>query len=84
MKRFARLEPWQKNLWASVAIQVLSLLAFQAGAVLVPYYIQDLGITDIKQVATWTGAWQSVGAVSFAIFTPIWGALGDRRIASSA
>lgn len=78
MKRFHHLEPWQRNLWASVAIQILSLLAFQAGAVLVPYYIQDLGITDIKQVATWTGAWQSVGAVSFAIFTPIWGAMGDR------
>lgn len=78
MKRFAQLEPWQKNLWASVVIQILNLLAFQAGAVLVPYYFQDLGITDIKQVATWTGAWQSVGAVSFAIFTPIWGAMGDR------
>jgi DHA1 family multidrug resistance protein-like MFS transporter len=78
MRRFKLLEPWQKNLWAGVAIQILSLLAFQAGAVLVPYYIQDMGITDIKQVAAWTAAWQSVGAITFAIFTPIWGAMGDR------
>lgn len=72
------LEPWQKNLGASVLIQVLSLLAFQAGAVLVPYFIQDLGVTDLKEVATWTGAWQSVGAAIFAVFTPIWGAISDR------
>ncbi len=78
MFRRIALEPWQKNLAASVLIQVLSLLAFQAGAVLVPYFIQDLGVTDLKAAAAWTGAWQSVGAAVFAIFTPIWGAISDR------
>ena len=66
MIRRIALEPWQKNLAASVLIQVLSLLAFQAGAVLVPYLSQDLGVTDLKAAAAWTGAWQSVGAAIFA------------------
>lgn len=76
--RLPKLLPWQRTLWAAVFVQILSLMAFQAGYILIPYYIQDLGITDLNDVARWTGAYQSVGSVSFAIFTPIWGALGDR------
>jgi len=76
--RFPHLEPWQRTVWATVVAEILALLAFQAAAILIPYYIQDMGITDMKQVAAWTGAYQSAGGISFAIFTPIWGALGDR------
>jgi DHA1 family multidrug resistance protein-like MFS transporter len=78
MLRLPKLLPWQRTLWAAVIVQILSLLAFQAGYILIPYYIQDLGITEIAEVARWTGAYQSVGGVVMAVFTPIWGALGDR------
>lgn len=76
--RRLRLEPWQRNLWAIVAAEVMALLSFQASFILIPYYIQELGITDVAQVAAWTGAFQSIGAIGFTIATPIWGALGDR------
>ncbi|MBN1400857.1 MAG: MFS transporter [Anaerolineae bacterium] len=69
---------WERNLWAIVAAEILALLAFGASNVLIPYYIQQLGITDPKAVGAWTGAYQSAGGISFAIFTPIWGAVGDR------
>ena len=74
----AKLIPWQRNLWVIVVVEVLAILAFQAGFILIPYYIQEMGITDIKAVGAWTGAYQSVGAIGFAISTPIWGILGDR------
>lgn len=77
MKRFA-LEPWQRNLWAIVVGEVLALLSFQASFILIPYYIQELGITNVAEVAAWTGAFQSIGSIGFTIATPIWGALGDR------
>ena len=77
-----RLEPWQRNLWAIVAAEVMALLSFQASFILIPYYIQELGITDVAQVAAWTGAFQSIGAIGFTIATPIWGALGIATVAS--
>lgn len=77
MKRL-NLQPWQRNLWVIVVAEVMALLSFQASFILIPYYIQELGITDVAQVAAWTGAFQSLGAIAFAISTPIWGALGDR------
>ncbi len=75
----AKLAPWQRNLWAIVVVEVLAILAFQAGFILIPYYIQEMGITDVKEVAAWTGAYQSVGAIGFAVSTPLWGILGDRH-----
>ena len=70
--------PWQRNLWAIVVAEVMALLSFQASFILIPYYIQQLGITDLAEVAAWTSAFQSIGAIGFTIATPIWGALGDR------
>ena len=43
-----------------------------------PYYVQEMGISDLRQVGAWTGAYQSAGSVAFALATPIWGVLGDR------
>lgn len=76
--RAVRADPWQRTVWATVVAEILALLAFQAGAILIPYYVQELGITDMARVAAWTGAYQSAGGIGFAVFTPIWGALGDR------
>ncbi len=69
---------WQRNLFAISLAQVLTILAFQASIILIPYYVQQMGMTDQAQVATWTGMYQSLGGIGFAIFTPIWGVLGDR------
>jgi len=43
-----------------------------------PFYIQDLGITDPDQVKFWSGLIVSAQAVTMAIFAPIWGSLADR------
>lgn len=69
---------WQRNLTAAAIGQVLNILSFQASFVLIPYYIQQMGITDQTAVSAWTAAYQTAGAVAFAIFTPIWGVVGDR------
>ncbi len=76
--KFARLALWQRNLIAISLAQVLTILAFQASIILIPYYVQEMGMTDKAQLSTWTGLYQSLGSVGFAVFTPIWGVLGDR------
>lgn len=77
--RLARLPLWQSNLIAISIAQVLTILAFQASIILIPYYVQEMGMTDMAQVGAWTGLYQSLGSIGFAVFTPIWGALGDRH-----
>ncbi|MGC9360737.1 MAG: MFS transporter [Anaerolineae bacterium] len=69
---------WRRNLWVIAIAELLTLMAFQASFVLIPYHIQQLGVTDLREVAKWTGAFQSLGSISFALATPIWGMLGDR------
>lgn len=78
MKRSVIGAPWQRNLWSTVVAELLTLLGFTSGSILVPYYVQEMGISGVRQVGVWTGAYQSVGAVAFALATPVWGALGDR------
>jgi len=73
------LKTWPVTLWSVIVAEILTLLAFQASAILIPYYIQQMGITEATRVAAWTGAYQSVGGIAFAVFTPIWGAVGDRH-----
>ncbi len=74
----AKLPLWQRNLIAISFAQVFTILAFQASIILIPYYVQEMGMTDMAQVGAWTGLYQSLGGVGFAVFTPIWGILGDR------
>lgn len=79
VSRFARWPLWQRNLFAISIIQVLSILSFQASFILIPYYVQQMGMTGQAEISRWTGWYQSIGSIGFAIFTPIWGALGDRH-----
>jgi len=78
LERSLPIVPWQRNLWGTVIAELLTILGFTAGSILVPYYVQQMGVTDVRQVGAWTGAYQSAGAVAFALATPIWGVLGDR------
>ncbi len=73
-----RVPLWQRNLWTIVVAEVLVILGFQAGFILIPYYLQTMGITDLKAVGAWTGAYQTIGSIGFAVSTPLWGVLGDR------
>lgn len=78
MKRLFHPDPWQRNVWVTVIAELLTMLGFQAGFVFIPYYIQEMGLTDLRAVSAWTGIYQSLGSIGFAVFTPIWGIVGDR------
>ncbi|MFN2241362.1 MAG: MFS transporter, partial [Anaerolineae bacterium] len=43
-----------------------------------PYYVQELGVTDLRDVELWSGVLFATQAVTMAIFAPIWGTLSDR------
>jgi DHA1 family multidrug resistance protein-like MFS transporter len=70
--------PWRRNLYAAWISQVLSITGFGFVLPFVPFYIQELGVTDPGQLRIWTGVLSSAPAVSMAVMAPVWGILADR------
>ncbi|MCK5734868.1 MAG: MFS transporter [Spirochaetaceae bacterium] len=69
--------PWRKNLAAAWFTQILSLTGFTFALAFMPFYLEELGITDPDKLKFWTGLTISVTGISMGIMAPIWGRLGD-------
>ncbi|TMG33419.1 MAG: multidrug efflux MFS transporter [Chloroflexi bacterium] len=55
------------------------MLAFGFILPFLPLYLKEIGVTPESAVVFWSGALVTSTGVSLAIFSPIWGALADRR-----
>lgn len=55
------------------------MLAFGFILPFLPLYLKELGVTPDSAVVFWSGALVTSTGISLAIFSPIWGALADRR-----
>ena len=69
---------WRRTLYVSWVTQFFAVMGFSFVMPFIPYYIQELGITDLKQVGWWAGLVTSAQALSMALMAPMWGALSDR------
>lgn len=76
----SRLTPAQqrRNQWSVTAAGFMGFAGFTLVMPLLPLYVQALGVTDVHEVALWTGA--SLGATpAITMFSaPLWGRVGDR------
>jgi len=71
-------EPWRRNL---VAVTSASFVGFTGFTLVMPFlarYFQDLGVTDLGEVALWTGVTLGVTPAVTAMCAPLWGRVGDR------
>ncbi len=69
---------WKKTFACAFAAQVLSILGFSFALPFLPFFIQDLGITDKAQQAWWSGVLLAASGFTLALFAPLWGLLADR------
>jgi len=69
---------WRRNLTVIWVAELLSISGFALVMPFMPYYVQELGVTDPRQVALWSGVLISAHAVTMAISAPFWGSLADR------
>ncbi len=69
---------WKKTFICAFLAQVLSILGFSFALPFLPYFIQDLGITDKAQQAWWAGVTLGASGLTLALFAPLWGMLADR------
>ncbi len=69
---------WRRTLYTVWVTQFIGVAGFSFVIPFMPYYIQELGISGVRDVALWSGLVTSAHAISMAIMAPIWGALSDR------
>jgi DHA1 family multidrug resistance protein-like MFS transporter len=56
----------------------MAIAGFSVAIPFLPYYVQELGVTDLEQAAIWSGLLFTGQAITMAIFSPIWGSMADR------
>ncbi len=76
--RILNMQRWQINLVVLWMAQVVSLISFGFGLPFIPYYIQELGVTDPVAIKLYTGILSAAPAITMAMMSPIWGILSDR------
>jgi MFS family permease len=72
------MEQWQRNLYVIAFAQFVALGSANLVFPFIPFYIEDLGITDESAIAVWSGLMGTATGVMLFIFSPIWGAAADR------
>jgi MFS transporter, DHA1 family, multidrug resistance protein len=69
---------WRRN---QVAVTAASFVGFTGFTMVMPFlalYIQELGVTDVGDVALWSGLTLGVTPAVSALRAPIWRRIGDR------
>lgn len=72
------MERWQTNLYTLWVTQILSLMSFGLGLPFIPFFIQEIGVTDPEQIKLFTGILSAAPAVTMGIMAPVWGKLADK------
>ncbi len=72
------METWKRNLYVIWAAELVAIAGFGIMGSFLPYYVQELGVTELHEVELWSGAVFAAHAVTMTVFAPIWGSLADR------
>ena len=69
---------WRKNLFAVTAATFIGFTGFTLVMPFLPLNFQQLGVTDIGEIALWSGLSLGVTPAITALMAPLWGRLADR------
>jgi DHA1 family multidrug resistance protein-like MFS transporter len=69
---------WKTNLVAVTAASFIGFAGFTLVMPFLPLYFQQLGVTDVGEIALWSGLSLGVTPGLTAILAPFWGRLADR------
>ncbi len=68
----------RRNVRAAAAAGCIGFTGFTLVMPFLPLYIAELGVTDVKEIAMWTGLTLGATPTVTAISAPLWGRVGDR------
>ena len=69
---------WKKNLFAVTAASFVGFTGFTLVMPFLPLYFAQLGVTDVGEIALWSGLSLGVTPAVTALMAPLWGRLADR------
>ena len=69
---------WKKNLFAVTAASFVGFTGFTLVMPFLPLYFAQLGVTDVGEIALWSGLSLGVTPAVTAFMAPLWGRLADR------
>ncbi|MDD2216189.1 MAG: MFS transporter, partial [Eubacteriales bacterium] len=72
------MERWKVNLYTLWVTQVFSLMGFGFCIPFVPFFLQDLGVSDPVQLSYYVGLSSTLPAATMAVAAPVWGIASDR------
>jgi MFS family permease len=68
----------RRNVLAAAAANGIGFAGFTIVMPFLPLYIRELGVTDVADIALWTGLTLGATPAVTAISAPLWGRVGDR------
>ena len=69
---------WRRNVFAVTAASFMGYTGFTLVMPFLPLFIGQLGVSDVGEIAMWTGLSLGVTPALTALLAPAWGRLGDR------
>jgi MFS family permease len=69
---------WKRNQVAITAAAFVGFTGFTLAMPFLPLYIRELGVTDVGEIALWTGVTLGASPAIAALTAPLWGRVGDR------
>ncbi|WP_017727183.1 MFS transporter [Halalkalibacterium ligniniphilum] len=73
------MENWRRNLRILVVCQFLVLGSMTMIIPFLPLYLQELGVTDPRQLSLWAGLIFGANFLTAFLFSPFWGRLADHH-----
>jgi MFS transporter, DHA1 family, multidrug resistance protein len=73
-----RLLNWRRNLYAVTATTFIGFTGFTLVMPVLPLYFEQLGLTDVGEIALWSGLSLGATPAVAALMAPLWGRLSDR------
>jgi MFS family permease len=67
-----------RNVWVAASVSFIGFTGFTLVMPFLPLYISELGVTDVGEIALWTGLTLGATPAVTAISAPLWGRVGDR------
>ena len=65
------MQTWRRNFYTLWVAELVAVAGFTVVIPFLPYYVQELGVTELKQVEFWSGLLFASHAVAMAILSPI-------------